>query len=302
MQDCEGNLSEAQLTRLIGGKDIVITGWGAPVFSRTRCWQPPTSLKLIAHSAGTIKRLLPPPVFADGRRVTHAAAAMAIPVAETTLLLILLCLRRFHKIDRAFKEEGWAPAQGTDAGYRIGRNAHRHHRRRPYRARGHQEIECCGCGAVALRSIRERVGCGCHGYTQSGSGDAAARMSRRHFAGASHGRDLPHVGRGAVRLDARRGDFHQHGSRRVLSTRTLCWRSCSRGGSARRWMSSRQEPLPNESLFRQLDNVIITPHVASVTHQARHRQGTIITDEVASFLQDGKLRFEVTRAMLETMA
>ena len=63
-----------------------------------------------------------------------------------------------------------------------------------------------------------------------------------------------------------------------------------------------QEPLPNESLFRQLDNVIITPHVASVTHQARHRQGRFTTDEIERFLRDGTLRYEVTRAKLDTMA
>ena len=51
---------------------------------------------------------------------------MAIPVAETTLLLILLCLRRFHQIDRAFKDGGWAAAgslptgHGTRAGKRVG--------------------------------------------------------------------------------------------------------------------------------------------------------------------------------------
>ena len=54
-------------------------------------------LKLIAHSAGTIKRMLPLPVFEHGTRVTHAASALAPPVGETTLLLILLSLRRFHQ-------------------------------------------------------------------------------------------------------------------------------------------------------------------------------------------------------------
>ena len=63
-----------------------------------------------------------------------------------------------------------------------------------------------------------------------------------------------------------------------------------------------QEPLPNDSPFRQLENVIISPHMAAVTDQAYRRQGRITTDEVASFLRDGKLRYEVTRDMLDRMA
>ena len=63
-----------------------------------------------------------------------------------------------------------------------------------------------------------------------------------------------------------------------------------------------QEPLPDDSPFRGLDNLIITPHIAAVTHQAYKRQGEITVDEVASFLSEGKLRYEVTRDMLDTMA
>ena len=63
-----------------------------------------------------------------------------------------------------------------------------------------------------------------------------------------------------------------------------------------------QEPLPDDSPFRQLDNVIISPHMSAVTEQAYRRQGRITTDEVAGFLSEGKLRYEVTRDMLDRMA
>lgn len=300
MQDCEGNLSEAQLTRLIAGKDIVITGWGAPVFT-DEVLAAANKLKLIAHSAGTIKRLLPPPVFADGRRVTHAAAAMAIPVAETTLLLILLCLRRFHKIDRAFKEEGWAPARaltpGTElAGTRIG---------------------IIGAGHTGREVIKKlnAVDAVLWLYDPYLSESAAAAMGIRKVDLETLLRECPVVTLQAPAtaetyrmLGAEQFGWMQDGAIFINTARP---RLVDQNALLAELQSGRisaaldvfeTEPLPNESLFRQLDNVIITPHVASVTHQARHRQGTIITDEVTSFLQDGKLRFEVTRAMLETMA
>ena len=100
-QSSEDNLTSEQLARQIGGHDIVITGWGTPVFN-DEVLAAADRLRLIVHSAGTIKRLLPPAAFANGRRITHAAAAMAVPVAETTLLLILLSLRQVHKSTALF--------------------------------------------------------------------------------------------------------------------------------------------------------------------------------------------------------
>ena len=63
-----------------------------------------------------------------------------------------------------------------------------------------------------------------------------------------------------------------------------------------------QEPLPDDSAFRQLENVIIIPHLSAHTRQARSRQGRFCTDEIERFLRDGTLRYEVTRAKLDTMA
>ena len=63
-----------------------------------------------------------------------------------------------------------------------------------------------------------------------------------------------------------------------------------------------QEPLPSDSPFRRLDNVIITPHVAGASKQARLRQGQIIVEEIQRYLAGEPLRHRVTHEMLETMA
>ncbi len=294
------NLSQAQLARLIQDQDIVITCWGSPRFSDA-VLAAAKRLKLIAHAAGTIKRMLPPPVFGDGRRVTHAAAAMANPVAETSLLLILLCLRRFHQIDRVFKNEGWAQAKaltpGTElAGTRIGIIGAGH--------TGRALIK-------KLHALDARLWL-CDPYL---SESAAADMGARKVDLETLLRECP-----VVTLQAPATDE----THRMIGARQFSW---MRDGAifintARPRLVDHQallaelqsgrisaaldvfedEPLPSKSRLRQLDNVIITPHIASITHQARHRQGAIITDEVASFLQGGELRYEVTRAMLDTMA
>jgi len=300
LQPVENNLDQAQLTRLISGRDIVITSWGTPPFSDT-VLAAADRLRLIAHSAGTIKRLLPPPVFADGRRVTHAAEAMAIPVAETTLLLILLCLRRFHQIDRAFKDAGWAAAKALGPGTEL----------------EGARIGIIGAGHTGRMVIKKlgALGADLWLYDPYVSEGQARDMGVQKAALEPLLRECPLVSLQAPStpetyrmLGAEQFSWLQDGAVFINTARThpideaALLAELKSGRISAALDVFEQEPLPDDSPFRQLDNVIISPHMASVTDQAYKRQGRITTDEVASYLSDGKLRYEVTRAMLDKMA
>jgi phosphoglycerate dehydrogenase-like enzyme len=63
-----------------------------------------------------------------------------------------------------------------------------------------------------------------------------------------------------------------------------------------------QEPLPSDSPFLKLENVIVTPHVAGASTQARLRQGNAIVEEFERFLAGEPLRYAVSGDMLPTMA
>lgn len=66
------------------------------------------TLQLVAHTAGSIRRLVPVPAIERGLRVSHAAVVIADAVAEFMISQALLCLRRLHEIDWAMKAgEGW---------------------------------------------------------------------------------------------------------------------------------------------------------------------------------------------------
>lgn len=67
----------------------LITGWGCPWIGPEELARMP-ALRAIHHAAGTVKEHLDPEVWHRGIRVTTAAAANAIPVAEYTLAMILL--------------------------------------------------------------------------------------------------------------------------------------------------------------------------------------------------------------------
>ncbi len=300
LQPGDNNLDETQLTRLISGRDIVITSWGTPPFS-DKVLAAADRLRLIAHSAGTIKRMLPAPVFADGRRVTHAAEAMAIPVAETTLMLILLCLRRFHVIDRIFKQAGWAAAKALGPGVEL----------------EGARIGIIGAGHTGRMVLKKlgALGADLWLYDPYVSEAQAVDLGARKVALETLLRQCPLVSLQAPStpetyrmLGAEQFSWLQDGAVFINTARThpideaalLAELETGRISAALDVFD--QEPLPDDSPFRRLDNVIISPHMAAVTNQAYKRQGRITTDEVASYLSKGKLRYEVTRDMLDRMA
>ena len=295
-----GNLTEAQLVALIGGIDIVITSWGTPRFSDA-VLAAADRLKLIAHSAGTIKLLLPPPVFAAGRRVTHVAYSMSIPVAETTVALILLCLRNYHKIDRSFKDDGWEAARDYPPGAELAGN----------------RVGVIGAGYTGRAVIKRLLALEtqvwlCDPYVDQ---ESAAAMGVHLVELERLMRQCPIVTLqapataetyrmiGAEQLGwLQDGAIFINTSRAHLIDEAALLAELQTGRISAALDVFDQEPLPDHSPFRGLENLIITPHIAAVTQQAYKRQGEITVDEVARYLHEGKLRFEVTLDMLDTMA
>src|SRR5437773_7291718 len=98
----EKELTSQDLAERIGAIDIVVTGWRAPKFT-TEVLEAARNLKLIAHSAGSVKFMLDGDCLERGIEVTNVAAAMAPAVAETTLMFIMLLLRPMHRMDRHLK-------------------------------------------------------------------------------------------------------------------------------------------------------------------------------------------------------
>ncbi|NLD71703.1 MAG: hydroxyacid dehydrogenase, partial [Chloroflexi bacterium] len=63
-----------------------------------------------------------------------------------------------------------------------------------------------------------------------------------------------------------------------------------------------KEPLAEDSPFRSLDNVLLTPHVAGLTMDSYQSLMALAIDEVERFFSDKPLVYSVTREMLATMA
>ena len=291
--------ASADLAAWIGGCDAVITGWGTPIFT-DEVLAAADRLKLIAHSAGSIKRRLPPAVFARVR-VSHAAAVLAPPVAEMTLLFIMLALRQVHRINRAMKDGGWAAGRAFGlghevAGQRIGIVGAGHTGRGTIRLLRAMNAELwvydpyldeAAAQALQVKKVDlETLLRGC----KIVSLHAPVTEETRGMMGAEQ---FGWLQDGAIFVNTARADLIDEAALLTELRAGRIFAALDVFG---------EEPLPNENPFRKLDNVMMTPHISAYTQQARHRQGQLVVDEIDAFFHKGSLRYEVTRAMLETMA
>jgi phosphoglycerate dehydrogenase-like enzyme len=297
----ETNLTSAMLAERLPGYDIVITGWGTPQFD-AEVLNKVNRLRLIAHSAGTIKRMLPPAVFRQGINVTHASSAIAPAVAEMTLLLILLCLRQVHRLDRQLKTSGaWDAAKTIGLGQEL----------------AGQRVGVIGAGYTGrcviplLRAFQAEVWV----Y------DPYLDLERARLLGV-HKVDLvellsqcPIV---TVQAPPTQETYRMIGVKEfallqdgAIFINTARAHLVDQDALLAELRSGRiqaaldvfdEEPLPPNHPFLTLENVIVTPHVAGASRQARLRQGDTVVAEIQRFLAGEPLLHPVTEQMLEIMA
>lgn len=81
-------VAPADLSRV----EVIFSGWGVPVMDAAFLEKLPR-LRAVFHAAGTVKPFVTPALWARGIRVTGAAQANAIPVAEFTLSQVIFALK-----------------------------------------------------------------------------------------------------------------------------------------------------------------------------------------------------------------
>lgn len=296
----ERNWTSDELAARIAGFDAVITGWGTPKFTDA-VLSASADLKLIAHSAGSIKAMLPPVVFDRGITVTHAASAIAPAVAELTLMLIMLSLRPVHTLDQTLKTRAWAQAKNMPMGQEI----------------AGQRIGVVGAGYTGRCVIQllRAVGADVWTYDPYLTDERATELGVRKVELNILLAECPVVTLQAPPTDE---TYHMIGApqlallqdgavfintaRAHLVDQVALLAELQTGRFAAALDVFDPEPLPDDSPFRALDNVILTPHIAGASKQARIRQGNIIVDEIERFFSGEALRCRVTREMLNIMA
>jgi phosphoglycerate dehydrogenase-like enzyme len=94
---------EPRAEGLLQRSEILLTGWGCPPLDAGVLGRAPR-LRAVIHAAGTVKGHVTEACFDRGLVVSSAAAANALPVAEYTLAAILFASKRVFRIQRRYRE------------------------------------------------------------------------------------------------------------------------------------------------------------------------------------------------------
>ena len=279
----------------------VMTSWGTPPFDDAMLAAAP-QLRIIGHAAGSIRRLTPPPVFARGIVVTHGADVIAQSVGEWALTTTLMALRTAHTFDRAMQSgQAWS---GTKT--RWGREL--------YRKRV-GIIAASMTGRVFIRLLQP-FDAEITVYDPYLSEERAAALGVQRAASldelmassdvvSNHAPTTPEtngmVGAGQLAL-LPDGALFVNTARAAAIDYAALTRELQSGRLVAALDVFPQEPLEDDSPLRGLPNVILSPHVAGATVESRARLGETMADELARFFAGQPLRYQVSDAMLVTMA
>lgn len=294
-------LTREDLPALLHSAVVAVTGWGTPPLDQNLLGEHP-ELRLIAHTAGSVRKLVPGEAIGGTVQVSHAASVLADAVAEFVIGSALRALWHFDQLDDAMRHGGeWFDLRARYLG----------------RTLGARTVGIIGAGYVGQRVIRLLTAFGSRvlvcdpvmtseqamalGVELTGLDDLLASSDivslhapvlpeTRGMIGASQ---LARLSDGALFINS---------ARSALIDEAALLAELERGRIHAVLDVYDTEPMPHDSEFRSASNVQITPHVAGHTFDTHRQQGQAMVDEVKRFLNGESLEHEVTAAMIATMA
>jgi phosphoglycerate dehydrogenase-like enzyme len=276
--------------------EVLFTCWGAPTVDAAALAAAPR-LRAIIHAAGTIKSLVGPECWDRGIVVSSGADANAVPVAEYTLAMILLAGKRVFAAADSYHRAGSRPPRPTEAygnyGRTVGIVGASRVGRRVLELLAPFDFELLVCDPFLHGSLL--------GAEVVGLDELCARSeilslhapnipATHHMIGAAQLAALPD---GATVINTARGAILDHDA--LLN-------ECETGRISAILDVTEPEPLPADSLFYQLRNVLVTPHVAGAQGLEIRRLGAWALDELERYGRGEPLAHEIKAAQLEYIA
>lgn len=275
--------------RLCDDYDVLVSGWGTPLLEAVDG----DRLGLVVQSAGSWRSAVTEAVLAAVPVAQAGSDPMARAVAEFALTMQLSILRHLHTYDRGMQStHDWVASRHPEYGTAI--HAVRHGliglsrvgvwHARMLRGLGCEDIvafdpywndDAASMLGVRLVSLEEAMS------SQAVSVHAPVTPETRGMLGE---RELALIPDGGVLINTARSA--------VINTAAL----------ERELLSGRiragldvfdEEPLPSSSPLFGLPNVLLAPHVAGATREARYEQGRTVVDEIERHLGGEPLRFAV---------
>lgn len=297
-----GNPPAAWVQETVERATVLVTGWGTPsLIDLLRDWSPETSpLRLVAHTAGSVKHLVSYDLLIRGLLVTHANDSLAEAVAEFTFGAILAMRRQMFLSAAHYHAHQPAPDYTTM-----------------------HELPGSVVGIIGASAIGRRVmdwlkpwGVKILLYDPYvTAGQAAAwnaekvellELFRRADIVSLHAPITPETV-GMLRAEhfqaMKDGALFVNTARGVLVDHAALLGELQIGRiSALLDVTDPTEPLPDDSPFFQLENCVLIHHQAGNSLEARLRQGQFTSEDVLAYLEGKPLCHRITPERWETMA
>ncbi|MFJ9808352.1 hydroxyacid dehydrogenase [Streptomyces sp. NPDC101158] len=278
--------------------ELLLTCWGATPLTPEVLDRAPR-LKAVVHAAGSVKHHVTDACWARGIRVTSAAAANALPVAEYTLAAILLAGKRVLRSARQYAElrtdQAWIAESASWGNYRrtvgivgasrIGRRVLDLLRpfdlqvllHDPYVTAAPPGVELVGLDELCARSTIVSV-------------HAPQLPATYRMIGASQLAAMPD---GATLINTARGS--------LVDEDALLPHLRSGRLHAVLDVTDPELPPPDSPLY-ELPNVLLTPHVAGSLGNELHRMADQALEEVARYGRGEPFAEEVRASDLQRSA
>ena len=293
------NWAGAEIGERLPGVDALLASWGQAELSE-QVLAKADRLRVIGYAAGSVKGWVSDAVFERGIVVCHAAARIADSVAEYTLLMALLGLRRPLDIGRQMRS-GIVLRNHDVPTHDIAR----------------KKVGLLGMGYVGQRTARlfRALGAEVWAYDPYLSPERAVELGVHkaeldELLGACKvvSVHLPSTEETWHMLRARELALIQDGAVFINSART--WpvdqdALIKELAAGRFWAVldvTDPEPAPPDHPLRNLDNAICTPHIAGPTTEARRELMGLMVDEVKRFFDGEPLRYRIAEDRLAAMA
>ena len=296
------HFEDERAKRLLAEAEILITGWGAPYVGPKIPAAAPR-LRIIVHAAGTVKGIIDEAIFEAGITVSHSAEANAVPVAEFTLAAILFAGKRAFRFRDLYVAD-----RNRDRTYPLQREAIGNYGR---------TLGIIGASRIGRRVIEllkpfdyrlllfdpmvdaaEAAGLGAEKVELD-------ELMRRADIISLHAPSLPST---QHMIDARRLSLMKDGATLINTARGILIDEAAllselKTGRIDAVIDVTDPEIPEtDSVFYDLPNVFLTPHIAGAIGLERARLGELAADEVERFTTGRPLLYRIRRQDLENIA
>lgn len=295
---------EEILAGAIPEAEVLFSTWGMPTLTEAEWAQAVPGMKIVFYGAGSVQGFARP-VLARGARVISAWQANSVPVIEYAVAQIILANKGFYQSarlcgrDRASRAEAsryfasfrgnYDTAVGLIGLGAIGAGVAERLKAYKLKVYGFDPYctpEKAAALGVTLESL-DFIFSHCLTISNHVANIPATRgmMTYRHFSQMLPNATFINTGRGAqlIEDDLIRALREEPGRTAVLDV-------------------TDPEPPVEGHPFYELENVILTPHIAGSAGAECFRMGCYMREEAERYLAGDELKYNVTLKMLETMA